>query len=451
MGKSLVVACALALAAIPAGRMARAKEDAAPTRWTSLFNGADLSGWTPKFAGHPLGENVANTFRVEDGMLKVDYSGYEQFDGKFGHLFHERTFSNYRLRVEYRFVGKQAPGAPGWAFKNSGVMIHGQSAKSMGVNQNFPVSIEVQLLGGQAEGTRPTANLCSPGTHVVLNDKLCRKHCVNSSSTTIRDDRWVTAEIEVLGNRIRHFVDGKPVLEYTDPQLDDGDADAKRLLDAGQPKMLRGGTISLQAESHPIHFRKIEVLELAEPGPWVDLLPNDDLSKHWETKGNWRLQDGVVSLTPREGERGWQRYDAYLWCTTGTYADFEAEFEYRLEKRSNSGFYFHVGDKANPVRTGLEVQIFDSFGKTKALNDHDSGGVIPGVPPLANAAKAPGEWNRFRIQCVGNDLTVELNGVVVNRVKLDRPNLKDRPRRGPIGFQDHALPLSLRNIRIRER
>lgn len=425
------------------------REDLAPEPWVPLFNGIDLSGWTPKFTGHALGENLANTFRVEDGLLKVSYDGYERFDGKFGHLFHERSFRNYRLRVEYRFAGSQVAGAPGWAFKNSGVMLHGQSVETMGRTQNFPVSIEVQLLGGRAEGRRPTANLCTPGTHVVMDGTLCTRHCVESNAKTIRDEAWTTVEVEVLGNRIRHFVDGDPVLEYLDPQLDEGDADAKRLMADGADKMLREGTISLQAESHPVHFRKIEIQKLPEPGPWLALLAGDDLAEHWETTGNWHLKDGVVTLTPRPGESGWQRYGAYLWSKAGSFEHFEAEFEYQVQKGSNSGFYFHVGDTSDPVRTGLEVQIFDSHGKTTALNDHDAGGVIPGVPPRANAARAPGAWNRFRIQCLDNTLTVELNGVIVNRVALDRDSLKDRPRSGRIGFQDHALPLSIRNLRIR--
>ena len=99
--------------------------------WIALFNGKDLSGWRPKIAGHELDDNFANTFRVEGGLLKVVYDGYEDFGGRFGHLFYEREFAHYRLRVEYRFVGTQVPGAPEWALRNSGVMLHGQAAETM--------------------------------------------------------------------------------------------------------------------------------------------------------------------------------------------------------------------------------------------------------------------------------------------------------------------------------
>ena len=185
---------------------------------------------------------------------------------------------------------------------------------------------------------------------------------------------------------------------------------------------------------------------------WVNLLEGKDLTMHCQTKGNWILgDDGVVALVPRKGESGWQRYDAYLWAKK-QYKDFEAEFEYKLEKAGNSGFYFHVGDLKEPVKKGIEVQIYDSGSKAKnaKLTDHDSGGIIPGIPPTKNAAKKFGEWNKMRVTVKGNRVTVELNGEVVNDVPLDSKSIKDRPPTGYIGFQDHGMPLWLRNIRVRE-
>jgi len=234
------------------------------SHWISLFNGKDLTGWTPKITGYELGNNYGNTFRVEDGVLKVSYDQYDKFGGRFGHLFYETPFSHYRLRLEYRFVGDQTPGGPGWAFRNSGIMLHCQSPKSMRKDQDFPVSIEAQLLGGNGTDDRPTGNMCSPGTHVVMNDELVTQHCVNSRSQTYHGDQWVTMEVEVHGNgTIKHVVNGKTVLEYEQPQLDDGDADAKKLIKDGD-KMVRAGYISLQAESHPCEFRKVEILPLEQ-------------------------------------------------------------------------------------------------------------------------------------------------------------------------------------------
>ena len=238
-------------------------QEAPAEPWLQLFNGRDLEGWVPKIKGHPAGANFANTFRVEDGILRVAYDGYDSFGGRFGHLFHAVPFSHYRLRVEYRFVGEQVPGGPGWAFRNSGIMVHGQTPESMRLDQDFPVSIEVQLLGGRGDVVeRPTANVCTPGTHIVMGDTLVTRHCTSSSAKTFHGDQWVTVEVEVKGSdSIRHLVNGEVVLEYREPQLDANDRDAKGLIRDGQV-LLSTGTISLQSESHPVEFRKVEILKL---------------------------------------------------------------------------------------------------------------------------------------------------------------------------------------------
>jgi hypothetical protein len=229
--------------------------------WTSLFNGRDLDGWSPKIVGHDLGDNFGNTFRVEDGVLKVSYDQYDGFRDRYGHIFYKQPFSNYLLRVEYRFVGDQCSGGAGWAYRNSGVMIHCQPPETMRLDQSFPVSIEVQLLGGNGTDPRSTVNLCTPGTNVVMDGKLFTPHCTGSSSKTYHGDQWVTVEIEVHGNGvIKHLIDGQVVLQYEQPQLDENDGDAKKLIEAaGGDKMLQGGYISLQSESHPVEFRKVEI------------------------------------------------------------------------------------------------------------------------------------------------------------------------------------------------
>lgn len=181
-----------------------------------------------------------------------------------------------------------------------------------------------------------------------------------------------------------------------------------------------------------------------------ELLAGNDLTQHWETTGNWSLKDGVATLTPRPGEKGWSRWSAYLWSKE-QFKDFEIEFDSKVEAKGNSGFYFHVGDKNDPVKKGIEVQIYDSASHPadKPLNDHDSGGIIPGVPPTKRVAKPAGEWNHFQVVVQNGKATVKLNGELVNELPLDHQKIKDRPGTGFIGFQDHGLPLSLRNIRIR--
>lgn len=234
-------------------------------QWRPLFNGKNLDGWSVKITGYPLHENFGNTFRVENGVLKVSYDQYQnKFNNRFGHIFYKEKFSHYRLRVEYRFTGEQCQGAPDWALRNSGVMIHSQSPRSMALGQAFPVSIEVQFLGGDGKNERHTGNLCTPGTNVVMHDSLETQHCIDSSSPTFHGEQWVTAEVEVHGNgRVQHFINGKLVLEYEKPQLDERDADARRLIKDGK-LMLREGYLALQAESHPIEFRKVEIMVLPE-------------------------------------------------------------------------------------------------------------------------------------------------------------------------------------------
>lgn len=229
--------------------------------WIQLFNGNDLTDWTPKIVGYEAGDNFGNTFRVEDGLIKVRYEEYDSLRDRFGHLFYNDEFSHYKLRVEYRFLGDQTPGAPGWAYRNSGIMVHGQTPESMDLHQDFPTSIEIQLLGSDSLVENTTMNLCTPGTNVVMNNELILNHCTNSSSEHYYDDVWVTAEVEVRGNDvIYHIINGDTVLQYNNPQLDERDFTYTKLIDLYQgEKMLSKGTISLQSEGHPVDFRKVEI------------------------------------------------------------------------------------------------------------------------------------------------------------------------------------------------
>ena len=238
--------------------------------WIQLFNGKDLKDWHVKIRGYKLGDNFGNTFRVEDGLMKVRYDAYDQFDfnprGKklerFGHIHYKTPFSHYRMRLEYRFVEKQVKAGPAWAIRNSGIMVHGQDPKTMSQDQDFPVSIEVQLLGGTGNGQRTTGNLCTPGTNVEMNGALVKRHCTSSKSETYHGEQWVKAEVEVRGNKlIRHIINGQEVLSYQKPQLDARDANARNLIKGGNV-MLSAGYISLQSESAPVDFRNIELMVL---------------------------------------------------------------------------------------------------------------------------------------------------------------------------------------------
>lgn len=231
--------------------------------WQTLFNGKDMKDWTVKISTHDLNDNFANTFRVEDGLMKVRYDGYDQFDRQYGHIFYNKPFSNYLLQVEYRFVGEQANGGEGWATRNSGAMLHCQDPKTMLKDQDFPMSIEAQFLGGNGTDKRSTCNLCTPGTNVVMDGKLITSHCVNSTSETYHGDQWVTANFIVMGNgQVHHLVGSDTVISYSQPQIGGGNVnpvDPKVKVDG---QMLTGGWISLQSESHPIDFRTVRIIDL---------------------------------------------------------------------------------------------------------------------------------------------------------------------------------------------
>jgi len=232
--------------------------------WIQLFNGRNLDGWIPKVRGYPLGENYADTFRVENGVLKVSYDKYPDFENKFGHLFYKQKFGYYILAAEYRFVGDQVPGGPTWAVRNNGFMLHSQAPETMGLNQDFPISIEVQLLGGAPTGDRSTVNVCTPGTEIFQKGAMVRGHCTNSSSPTYRGDQWVGIEIEVRGSEhIKHTVEGQTVLEYDLPQIGGGSVSNFDPAVKKDGTLLSEGYITIQGESHPTEFRKIELLNLS--------------------------------------------------------------------------------------------------------------------------------------------------------------------------------------------
>jgi hypothetical protein len=304
-GLRILPICALALTCATAvGQQAvPVNPDASKEDWIVLFNGKDLKGWTPKIAKHELGDNFGNTFRVEDGLLKVRYDKYKSFDGRFGHLFYKDPFSYYRLVVEYRFVGDQAPGNPGaWALRNSGAMLHSPDPHTMPRDQTFPISIEAQFLGGRGDGKpRPTANMCSPGTEVVFNGTIYPDHCLNSTSPTFDGEQWVRAEMVVHGSgTITHYANGQKVLEYSVPQYGGAQVDNFDTTTKPDGELIESGWISLQSESHPIDFRRVELLNLA--GCTDRNATNYKTYYVKSVPGSCKFADGVKPAMRRPGE-----------------------------------------------------------------------------------------------------------------------------------------------------
>jgi hypothetical protein len=242
--------------------------------WQTLFNGKDLTGWDTKIKGHPLNENYKNTFQVEDSMIRVVYSEYDKFNNQFGHLYTKKPYSYYKLKLQYRFVGDQLSDAPEWADRNSGVMLHSQSAQSINLHQDFPVSLEMQFLCGNGKDTVPTGNVCTPGTFIIYDGKPYLAHIKNSTSKTYLKNEWINAQAEVYGDSlVRHIINGDTVLTYTKPMIGEGFVSNTNnwtwanitdsliwINKANTP--LGAGHIALQAESQPVDFRRIEILEL---------------------------------------------------------------------------------------------------------------------------------------------------------------------------------------------
>lgn len=254
--KLIAILCGALVMAAPA--------DAKPGKWQRIFDGRTLKGWTPKITGAAAGENLGNSFTVANRAIRVTYEGWSKFDGRFGHLAYNRPVGAFRLRFQYRFFGKTLPDVEDWQHSNSAAMLLAQSPHSMGRNQKFPVSLEMQLLGADRPKPEPSGNLCTPGTNVVIDSQLVTQHCILSSSPILPNGQWINAEAEVTTDgRVTHFINGKPVFRYSEPQYDPTDADAKPLIAAaGGALAIKGGYIYLQSEGHPVEFRNIELMEL---------------------------------------------------------------------------------------------------------------------------------------------------------------------------------------------
>ncbi len=254
---------ALAFLVLQLGCVAQQKKSTSG-EWVSLFNGKDINNWTVKIHHHEVGDNYGNTFRVEDGVIKVRYDQYDQFNDRFGHLYYNQPFSSYHLKLEYRFTGEWRKDAPPYTIKNSGVMFHSQDPRTMPKEQDWPISVEMQFLAGLGDGQpRPTGNMCSPGTDVVYQGRIDPRHCIESTSKTYEGEQWVRAELIVLGDSlVTHIINGDTVLQYAKPQIGGGVANRFDPAQKTDGKLLKSGFIALQSEGQPIDFRNIFIKTL---------------------------------------------------------------------------------------------------------------------------------------------------------------------------------------------
>jgi hypothetical protein len=232
--------------------------------WKTLFNGKNLDGWTAKIHHHEVGENFANTFSVKDGSILVSYSGYGPFNEQYGHLFYKESFSSYHLKFEYRFTQEWLKDAPSYTYRNSGVMFHSQDPKTILKEQDWPISVEYQILAEEKPGVvRPTGNMCSPGTDVIFEgDEVDRRHCINSISATIPWNEWVKADLIVYRDSlVIHKVNGETVLKYSKPKIGGGVTNGYDTTIKIDGKALTEGYIGLQSEGQGVEFREIKIKE----------------------------------------------------------------------------------------------------------------------------------------------------------------------------------------------
>lgn len=374
--------------------------------FVNLFNGQNLDGWSQR--------NGTATYRVEGDSIVGRTS--EGSPNSF--LCTNKLYGDFELKFEVKVDSAL----------NSGVQIRSQSVGDTPEGRVNGPQVEISLDGmagyvyGESAGGWMTPDA----------DRKPHQY--------FQDGEWNSYHIVAVGNHIETWINGHQVSDLTHEERFQS-----------HPK----GFIGLQVHGIPagqgpyeVRWRNLQLRDLSE---FVSLYNGKDLSE-WTTTGNWIPQnDGSILIQPREGEKGWQRYDAYLWSKR-KYKDFVLDLEYTYPPNGNSGVYFRVADTSDPVEKGIEAQVLDSSQKTDEMTAHDHGGIVRTAAPSANMSRPPGEWNRMVVTCIGSHLQVELNGTEIINIRLDEGPMKDRPLEGFIGLQDHGEPnnLRFRHIRIHE-
>ena len=365
-----------------------------------LFDGQTLNGWHTTPGGK---------WEVKDGMI-VGTS--PQSEKKHGLLVTDNVYDDFTVRFKFRVI----KGNSGFYFRSEpvegSVGVHGFQAE---VDLSPAVS-GLYETGGRAWVAQPDAALVK---------------------SIYRPGEWNEMSVTAVGRDVTVQLNGKQTVQLKN--------------DPGRTK----GVIALQLHGGmdmEVMFKDLEIRTEsetpAESSGFIPMFNGEDLSG-WKTTGNWKVEEGgVVTLYPRPGETGWQRYAAYL-TTERKYKDFVLDLEFKFHAAGNSGVFLRVRDPLDQVDSGFEVQILDTYGKENPTN-HDCGGVIGTMAPCKNMVKPAGEWNHYTITCVGTQLTVVFNGEQVIDLDLSKTPLKDRPLEGHIGFQDEAKRIWYRNVRIKE-
>ena len=380
--------------------------------WMSLFDGKSLDGWTQR--------NGTATYRVENETIV----GTTTEGSPNSFLCSDKHYGDFDLMCDVKVDNAL----------NSGVQIRSQTRDGPTGRVNGP-QVEIEASGSEGAEAGYIYGESAGGWMTPESDLKPHKH--------FKDGEWNSYRVLAIGSRMQVWINGHQVSDLT-----------HRERFASHPS----GFIGLQvhgigagAGPYQVAWRNLRLRDLTGESGFVHLYNGKDLTG-WKTTGNWLPQEGgAVLIQPRPGEKGWERYSAYLW-TERTYKDFVLDLEYTYPPKGNSGVYFRVRDRDEPVKTGIEAQILDSSEHTGEMSHHDHGGIIATQGASKNMSKAPGEWNHIVITCRGSHLQVELNGEQIHDFKMDTTAIKDRPLEGYIGLQDHGEPnnLQFRNVRLKE-
>ncbi len=430
-------------------------------QYRTLFNGVDFTGWK-------VPEGDGGHWKVFDYM--IDYDALSEAEDK--SLWTEEEFGDFRLHVDWRFKGASGmydmptilpdgsylPDADGNVVRaptpnsDSGIFLRGTTQQ---VNiWNWGVG------SGELWGVR-TSEASTPEQKAASVPMMRADNAMGE---------WNSMDITLVGNRISVMLNGRLVID---------DAEIPGLPVRGSIGLQHHGGWDDEADAYNptssnIQFRNIwiqtldEPLTVEDPGEmpegWETLFNGVDLAG-WLTGENNKfvVENGELTVK-RENPDGQEHNLDYLW-TEERYGDFVLELEFKVIEGTNSGVFFRTDDITDPVYSGLEVQVANSYGQQHVSRTATAGAVYDLQAPSRNVINPPGEWNTYRLTCQGGRVRVRLNGKDVVDMDLARWRSPHQnpdgswnkfpvpaaafSREGHIGLQDHGQPVWYRSIRVK--
>lgn len=396
--------------------------------WKRIFNRRDLTGWQGWIADphqrpaltneqHAAARKAANKrmrkhWRVENGILI--------FDGQGRNLCTTKDYKHVEFTVDWRIEDKG----------DSGIYLRGCPQVQIWDYNQWPVG-SGGLYNNQKHPSLPIVRADNP---------------INT---------WNQFRIRMIDDRVSVWLNGEHIVRHVP---------LENYFDRSRP-IPATGPIELQNHGNTLYFANIAAREIPEDEaraqaattpPWQSLLKPDQKNPlaQWQFNENaWTLTENV--LTRHGGGDIWSREP---------FDNFILDLEFRLTKDANSGIFFRTANPADPVHTGIEVQIYDTYGKSPIRKNH-CGAIYDCVPPAKNTVRPPGQWNHLVLICNKNQIRVALNAEWIVDMNLDhwtqpgknpdgsknkfKTAYKNMPRNGFLGLQDHGSQVDFRNIYIK--